>query len=191
MSTPSGAQLNSASINDRSTKDLLIEAALACFSVRGYADVGIRDITARAGLSAAVINQHFGSKERLFEEVLESILQPEILTRAGRETFGEFITDYLLKDPASIHNPLAIFMMASGDAKARSIAARILREHFSIPLAQWFGPEEGQARAARFMLLSAGLTLYSRLYPLETFVPDPDPAVRQWLVDQFQALVLD
>jgi len=38
------------------------------------------------------------------------------------------------------------------------------------------------------MIVSAGMTLYSRLYPLDVLVPVADPSLRAWLVDQFQAL---
>jgi len=44
-------------------------------------------------------------------------------------------------------------------------------------------------RAARFMIVSAGLTVYRHIYPVDILVPEPDPTIRDWLIQQFQALV--
>ena len=82
-----------------------------------------------------------------------------------------------------------MIMLASGDPGARAITQRLLNELVYEPLARWFGTEEGRLRAARFMILSAGLTVYHQIYALDVLVPDPDPAIRAWLVSEFQALV--
>jgi len=149
----------------------------------------VRAITARAGVNIALVSRYFGSKERLFEEALTDLLDPRAIIEAGRPRFGQAMVDLLLGHAAPRTLPLPMIMMASGDLRARAIAERLLSELVYEPLSRWFGPKEGAVRAARFVIVSAGLTVYSRLYPLAVVVPEPDPALLAWLTDQFQALV--
>jgi AcrR family transcriptional regulator len=170
------------------TRQALLEAAQEIFSIHGYNDAGVRQITARAGVNMALVSRYFGSKERLFEEALRDILGTGQIVDAHRADFGRAMVELLLDPAATRIVALPIIMMASGDPKARAIVERLLMEMVYEPLSRWFGPEEGAVRAARFMIVSAGMTLYSRLYPLDVLVPDADPSLRAWLVDQFQAL---
>jgi Transcriptional regulator len=170
------------------TRQALLVAAQEIFSIHGYADAGVRQITARAGVNMALVNRYFGSKERLFEEALRDILGTSPIVDADRAEFGQAMVQLLLDSSATRVVALPIIMMASGDPKARAIVERVLMEMVYEPLSRWFGPDEGAIRAARFMIVSAGMTLYSRLYPLDVLVPVVAPSLRAWLVDQFQAL---
>jgi AcrR family transcriptional regulator len=51
--------------DDRSTPARIRDAALACFAERGVRPTTVRQIAERAGVSAALVIHHFGSKERL------------------------------------------------------------------------------------------------------------------------------
>ena len=48
-------------------------AATRCFSEQGYEGATIRDIEAAAGVKRGLITYHFGSKERLWQSVLQHI----------------------------------------------------------------------------------------------------------------------
>jgi AcrR family transcriptional regulator len=54
------------------TRQAILEAARELFGARAYEQVGLRDIAAAAGATAALVNRYFGTKEQLFREVLES-----------------------------------------------------------------------------------------------------------------------
>lgn len=170
------------------TRQAILLAAQDAFSTRGYRDTGVREITARAGVSMALVNRYFGSKERLFEKALSDMLDSTRIADIPREVFGETVVDLLLDGIGPREIPLPMIMLASGDPSARAITQRLLSELVYEPLARWFGPQEGRLRAARFMILSAGLTLYCGIYSLDVLVPVPDPAIRAWLVHEFQAL---
>jgi AcrR family transcriptional regulator len=171
------------------TRQALLDAAQEVFSTHGYSDAGVRLITTRAGVNLALVSRYFGSKERLFEEVLRDILGTRPIVDADRADFGRAMVDLLLDRSKTRVIALPVIMMASGDPKARAIVERVLMELVYEPLSRWFGPDEGAVRAARFMIVSAGMTLYSRLYPLDVLVPIAAPSLRAWLTDQFQALV--
>jgi TetR/AcrR family transcriptional regulator len=64
------------SAKDRRTQ--LLEVALEVFSRRGFKSATTKDIAAEAGVTEAVIFQHFASKEELYSAVLDN----KILSRA-------------------------------------------------------------------------------------------------------------
>ncbi len=52
-------------------KEIIIESALKLFSTKGFEGTSVREIAADAGVNVAMINYYFGSKESLFESVVE------------------------------------------------------------------------------------------------------------------------
>ncbi len=52
------------------TRTHLLQAAGEVFAERGYADATSKEICAKAGANVAAVNYYFGSKERLYEEVM-------------------------------------------------------------------------------------------------------------------------
>ncbi len=54
------------------TRESIVEAATALFSEHGYRGASVREVCSRAGVSANAITYHFGSKERLYRDILDS-----------------------------------------------------------------------------------------------------------------------
>ncbi len=52
-------------------KETIIESAIKLFSTKGFEGTSVREIAAEAGVNVAMINYYFGSKEKLFEKVVE------------------------------------------------------------------------------------------------------------------------
>lgn len=174
------------------TRAAILRAAQTAFSTYGYAATGVRQITAVAGVTPALVNRYFGSKERLFEAALDDALQVEILTDRNRATFGRDLVATFSQDRNGAEgraNPLPMLLLASGDPVAREIADRLLRERVIGPLTQWLGGAEAEVRAARLLLVSAGLFAYRLLYPLDVLTGGFDPAMRAWLEREFQEIV--
>ena len=53
------------------TKEVLLESALQLISEKGYLGATTREIAEKAGVSEITLFRHFGSKERLFEQLLK------------------------------------------------------------------------------------------------------------------------
>lgn len=66
-----------------STAAALIEAARELFARHGYDGASVRAITGRAGANLGAITYHFGSKEALYEAVIESAMGPSRERLAG------------------------------------------------------------------------------------------------------------
>lgn len=58
---------------DLSTKEKIFRAAVSVFAARGFAAATVREICARAGVNIAAVNYHYGSKEKLYAEVLDMV----------------------------------------------------------------------------------------------------------------------
>ena len=52
-----------------STKERILAAAEALFAQRGFDGASLRQLTSSAGVNLAAVNYHFGSKEKLVEQV--------------------------------------------------------------------------------------------------------------------------
>lgn len=59
--------------SDKSTEELLKEAAIELFGKYGYEGTSVRIIAQKAGFSAGQITKSFGSKENLFNEIVMDI----------------------------------------------------------------------------------------------------------------------
>jgi AcrR family transcriptional regulator len=73
---PSSASNPSArSARDVATRQRLLAAATRLFAERGFRRVTVRDICDDASANIASVNYHFGDKERLYREVVETALE--------------------------------------------------------------------------------------------------------------------
>lgn len=54
------------------TRQAILDAAVAEFWTHGYRGASVREICASAGASSNAITYHFGSKEKLYQEILDS-----------------------------------------------------------------------------------------------------------------------
>ncbi len=173
------------------TREAILRAAQQAFSTRGYADAGVRDITAAAAVNPSLVSRYFGSKEKLFEEALADLLDVAMLTGQPRAAFGEGLMRAFTAANADRINPLQVLVLATADPVSREISDRLLRSAVLEPLAHWFDLPNASERAARLCIIASGFFTYRLLYPLDALTGDVAPATRAWLVRAFQSLVDD
>lgn len=173
------------------TRAEILRAAQQAFSTRGYAASGLREITGQSGVNPALAIRYFGSKEKLFEEALNGLLDVTPLTRPDRAEFGRQMVEEFIGAEGDRINPLQMLVLAAGDPEARAIADRLLRERIHAPLAAWFGTPHGESKATRVLTLAAGFFTYRLLYPLDEWRGALDPTSRRWLERAFQSIIDD
>lgn len=100
---------------DYEPRQVIFEAAARLFSERGFSNVSIRDICEEVGVTPPTIYYYFGSKGRLFHEVIQSRLNLEEFHQAlievlsalpcpSEQLYG-FIYHYLNHFPRDFFNP--------------------------------------------------------------------------------------
>jgi TetR/AcrR family transcriptional regulator, regulator of cefoperazone and chloramphenicol sensitivity len=72
---PRAAVAKRAHTHDVATRKRVLAAATRLFAERGFRRVTVRDICEEADANVASVNYHFGDKERLYLEVVESALE--------------------------------------------------------------------------------------------------------------------
>lgn len=172
------------------TKAAILHAAQQVFAEKGFAEAGVRDITARAGVNPSLVSRYFGGKLKLFEAALEAALDARLMTDLPKADFGRLIVARFADDDDRV-SPLPMMFSAAADSEARAVAQRLLRERVFEPLKHWFGGGEADVKAARFMMVSLGFFAYRDQLPLAEFAGRVEPRLRQWLEKEFQAIVDD
>jgi len=87
----------------RSTRDKILEAALKLFSQKGYLGATTKEIAKEAGIAEITLFRHFPTKERLFEEVINTYsflpalkeLMPEIARMSYEKALAEIAKRFL------------------------------------------------------------------------------------------------
>ena len=73
------------------TREAILEAATRRFATQGYERAGVREIAADAGVTAALVNRYFGSKEGLFAEVIRRALDMGHLLQGQRGDLADHL----------------------------------------------------------------------------------------------------
>jgi len=171
------------------TKAAILAAAQKAFETRGYADVGVRDIAADAGINSALVLRYFGSKELLFRAALADAIDVAPLIAGDPRRFGRNVVSLFLDAPRQNPNSLPMMILATADPAARAVALELLHALVIEPIAAWLGGDDGEARAARISMLCSGFFTYWTLLPVRAFAGGIDPATRRWLEAALQAVV--
>jgi AcrR family transcriptional regulator len=87
-------------IREKAVEKILL-AAGEIFAEKGYKNVTVREICARAGVNVAAINYHFGDKESLYREVV---------MRWEEEAFRKYPLEPVAPESASPEERLTIFV---------------------------------------------------------------------------------
>lgn len=171
------------------TKLRILEAAQYLFSRRGYAETGVREICAMAEINQALVTRYFGSKLGLFEQVLETFFDVTIFTDLEPGNFGRTLADTFFATPPEAAHAVPALVYAAADSDARQVALALLQRRILLPLEQWFGTAEAEARTAQLLVIVTGFFTYRLMLPLDALQGSTTAYMRDWLADTLQAVV--
>lgn len=142
------------------TKAKILDAAFRRLAQGGYAALSTREIAKDAGVNHALINYHFGSKDRLVIEVLDEANR-QLLERQQRMYAqpGGFAEKWAQARRFYEHDKASGFVRVQAELWAASMADPELREKFLPRLLAWRSVVLGAVRDALQQLEAHGAKL--------------------------------
>lgn len=158
--------------NAHTTRARILEIATALFFERGYEAVGLREIAANAGVTAAMINRYFGTKEALFLELMGDTFTFSLAKVGPRHEFGRTMANQLLLQPYGICENRGemeqqfrrsnIVIRSAGMDGAPPQIQEYLNTRLWQPLISWLGGKHAPERAEMIVGTILGVMLLSK-----------------------------
>ncbi len=182
----------------------ILTAADELFGDRGFAAVSMRDVAVLAGVNKALVFYYFGSKEELFEAVLERYYQAHREALAGafatggalRERLHTVLDAYVDFIVANQRYPRLVQSVVTGSPEHRPLIERNLTSLYAYVEDALAGtaPEQGPRAARHLFVTLSGAVINSFTYapvlePMFGSDPLSDVALSErrahlhWLVD--------
>jgi AcrR family transcriptional regulator len=120
------------------TKTRILDAAFRCLASSGYAALNVRDIACDAGVNHALINYHFGTKDRLVIAVLDEANR-QLLERQRRmyAAPGDFAAKWVQARRFYENDIASGFVRVQAELYAASLSNPDLREQFLPRIHAW------------------------------------------------------
>lgn len=153
------------------TRAKILDIATLLFVERGYEDVGMREIAAKAGVTAAMINRYFGTKEALFVELIGDAFVFTELMEGPRSTFGHRIATILLQPCGPFENRCAeekhfkmlqIILRSAATEGAPQHIQEILDKQIWQPLIAFLGGKHAHECAELIVATAIGFVLMNK-----------------------------
>ena len=148
----------------------------------------MREIAKAAGVTAMLVNRYFGSKEKLFAEVVEVTFSERTLISADVATLSRFAAAALVaSEPRSVDGFLLMVLSVSNPRAAEILRAGIER-HFQQHLVELLPGAQAGERVALFLAVLAGVRLMQQVLSSPALAAD-EAALSLRLEEMFQLLV--
>lgn len=159
------------------TRGRILEAALLRFAQHSYEETKLRDIAADVGIDVALVHRTFGSKERLFAEVVIIAFQPRQLFAGERSELPARLAARLLEPSLDqalrVVDPLDILVRNLLSPEAIPILRGALARDVVEPLASKLDDPSPQ-RAALLAACLAGIGIFRHVLRMEPLLEESD-----------------
>lgn len=166
--------------NAAATRQAILESARRAFAESGYDGAGVREIAAGAGVTAMLVNRYFGSKERLFAEVVAETMAAPVILAAQNLTSATQSHDFaaaLVGVTEAGRAPLEgfqVMLRSASSRRAAAIARDEIEQHYHRTLTEALSGKLAPQRAALVLSLVAGVQMMRQMIGL-TALADADP----------------
>lgn len=155
------------------TREAILEAATRRFAAEGYERAGVREIAADAGVTAALVNRYFGSKEGLFAEAIRHALDMGQLLQAPRGDLAEHLARVMVYGQEDAcdrgYTPLLLLLHSATVPGAIKLFRRDL-DRTELPLlAERIGGDDAAVRAVMVMAQLTGFEIMYRVLRPKAF----------------------
>ena len=155
------------------TRQAILEAATRRFATQGYERAGAREIAADAGVTAALVNRYFGSKEGLFAEVIKRALDIRHLLSGRRADLADHLARVVVYGgedaPDGVLTPLLLLLHSAAEPGAIELFRRDLDHTQLRLLAEHIGGDAAAVRAAMVLAQLMGFAVLHHVLRPEAF----------------------
>jgi AcrR family transcriptional regulator len=150
------------------TRESIVSAAHALFLERGYRRTTLRAVAGAAGVDAALIAYHFGSKKGLFADVMQFQCASALTVNAVLGGDPATLPDRLIDAVTDLwENADFLQLTAQGD-EAAEVIREYLEHELLARLVEFLGGQDATARATAVVTILGGLIYTRYLNPLPT-----------------------
>ena len=164
------------------TRAAILEAARRQFGERGYDRTSLRSIAGEASVDPALVSHFFGSKQRLFVEVVELPFDPAEtllgILAGDPETVGTRLAHLLvslLENPEARARMTGIVRAAATEPEAARMVRELLMREVWAPAAELLGVDDAELRMNLVGSQMVGLVMARYVVeaqPLASLPPD-------------------
>ena len=181
------------------TREAILAAARRLFAERGYDRTSLRAIAGEAGVDPALVTHFFGSKQRLFVEVVEFPFDPGDVLPAilvgDREAVGMRLAELIvsvLENAEARARVLGIVRAAASEPEAARMVRELLTREVWAPGAALLGVDDAELRMNLVGSQIVGIVMARYIVgaePLASLPPEElvaaiGPTLQRYLVGQ-------
>jgi AcrR family transcriptional regulator len=180
--------------NAAATREAILASALRAFVRAGYDGAGVREIASGAGVTAMLVNRYFGSKERLFAEVVAHTMEaPNIITAkiTNSRTFAKDIAAALVgktKPGAAPLDGFLIMLRSVSNERAAAIWRKQVESHHHKELTCALGGRLPAERAALILALITGFQVLRQMIGISALAEARTGVLSELLARVFEHL---
>jgi AcrR family transcriptional regulator len=140
---------------DSGTREAIRAAASGLFGELGYERTSVRAIAREAGVDPGLVTHFYGSKQKLFTEVVDLPVEPSVvlphLLGQGTEGVGRRLAEFvvgLLESEEGRRRITGLVRSAASEPEAANIMRERITRQVLAPLAEGIGADRSELRAA-------------------------------------------
>lgn len=176
------------------TRAAILASARQAFAEVGYDGAGVRQIAQGAGVTAMLVNRYFGSKERLFAEVIAAIMAEPVLLTADRLSaaqgdlgFADALVALTAADGPRLDG-FRIMCRSASSATAAAVGREQIEAHYHRALTMALPGVHAAERAAVILAVVAGLQIMRQMIGLKALAQCPPATLAEILTPVFRHL---
>jgi AcrR family transcriptional regulator len=175
------------------TREAILRAARSQFGELGYDRTTIRSVAAEAGVDPALVLHFFGSKQRLFLEVVELPFDPAAVLPAllagDRRKVGERLARLflaVLDDEDARNRWTSMLRAAATEPAAAEMLRELLTKRVFVPIAETLGAEDARLRATLVGSQIVGVVMARHIVRVEPLASLPSDELAQGIAPTLQ-----
>ncbi len=179
-------------------RETIAAAAAALFAERGFDRTSLRAVARAAGVDPALVTHYFGSKQRLFVEVVQLPVEPDLVVAqvvdGPRERAGERLAQFVLgvlESPDGRARVTGLVRSAASEPEAAALLRGLIETRLVGPIAAALGADRAELRATLVGTQMVGLVMVRYVVGVEPLASAPAAEVAAALAPTLQRYLVE